>query len=43
MSEGNLLEFPTDYPVKIMGRPSPEFRARGFRCGFPLVENLDES
>ena len=23
-----LLEFPTDYPIKIIGRPSGEFRAR---------------
>jgi len=22
------LKFPTDYPVKVLGRPSPEFRAR---------------
>jgi uncharacterized protein len=24
----SLLEFPTDYPIKIIGRPSDEFRAR---------------
>jgi uncharacterized protein len=24
----SLLEFPTDYPIKIVGRPSDEFRAR---------------
>ena len=23
-----LLEFPTDYPIKVIGRPSDEFRAR---------------
>ena len=23
-----LLEFPTDYPLKVIGRPSAEFRAR---------------
>lgn len=23
-----LLEFPTDYPIRIVGRPSSEFRAR---------------
>lgn len=23
-----LLEFPTEYPIKVIGRPSPEFRAR---------------
>jgi len=23
-----LLEFPTDYPIKVIGRPSGDFRAR---------------
>ena len=23
-----ILQFPTDYPIKIIGRPSDEFRAR---------------
>jgi hypothetical protein len=23
-----LLEFPSDYPIKVVGRPSDEFRAR---------------
>jgi uncharacterized protein len=23
-----VLTFPTDYPVKVLGRPSPEFRTR---------------
>ncbi len=23
-----LLKFPTDYPIKVVGRPSHEFRAR---------------
>jgi uncharacterized protein len=23
-----LLEFPTDYPIKVIGRPSEDFRAR---------------
>jgi putative lipoic acid-binding regulatory protein len=26
--ETELLRFPTDYPIKIVGRPSDEFRAR---------------
>lgn len=26
--EPGLLQFPTDYPVKVLGRPSAEFRAR---------------
>ena len=25
---GELLVFPTDYPIKVVGRPSDEFRAR---------------
>jgi putative lipoic acid-binding regulatory protein len=24
----SVLEFPTEYPIKIIGRPSDEFRAR---------------
>jgi len=28
VSGSGLLEFPADYPIKIMGRPSAEFRAR---------------
>jgi len=28
VNEESLLVFPTDYPIKIVGRPSPEFRAR---------------
>jgi putative lipoic acid-binding regulatory protein len=27
-SETTPLEFPSDYPVKVMGKASPEFRAR---------------
>lgn len=27
-SNSTPLEFPCDYPVKVMGRSSPEFRAR---------------
>jgi putative lipoic acid-binding regulatory protein len=26
--ESELLKFPTDYPIKILGKPSPEFRTR---------------
>ena len=25
---GSPLQFPTDYPIKVVGRPSAEFRAR---------------
>jgi hypothetical protein len=28
VSDTPLLNFPTDYPIKVIGRPSPEFRAR---------------
>jgi putative lipoic acid-binding regulatory protein len=28
VNDESLLVFPTDYPIKIVGRPSAEFRAR---------------
>ena len=28
MSEADLLKFPTDYPIKVVGKPSDDFRAR---------------
>lgn len=28
MVSAPLLEFPADYPIKVIGRPSDEFRAR---------------
>ena len=28
MVSKSVLEFPTEYPIKIIGRPSDEFRAR---------------
>ena len=28
MVNESLLNFPTDYPIKVIGRPSDEFRAR---------------
>lgn len=28
VNESGLLHFPTDYPIKVLGRPSAEFRAR---------------
>lgn len=28
MSDGDLLVFPTEYPIKVVGRPSDELRAR---------------
>jgi putative lipoic acid-binding regulatory protein len=27
MSEESLLEFPCDFPIKVMGKDTPEFRA----------------
>ena len=27
MTDTPLLNFPTDYPIKVIGRPTPEFRA----------------
>ena len=27
VSDKELLSFPTDYPIKVIGRPSAEFRA----------------
>ena len=28
MAEGSLLAFPCDFPIKVMGRASDEFRAK---------------
>jgi putative lipoic acid-binding regulatory protein len=28
VSDTPLLSFPTDYPIKVIGRPTAEFRAR---------------
>jgi len=28
VSDTPLLSFPTDYPIKVIGRPTEEFRAR---------------
>jgi putative lipoic acid-binding regulatory protein len=28
MVDQQLLQYPTDYPIKVVGRPSGEFRAR---------------
>ncbi len=28
MVDRPLLQYPTDYPIKVVGRPSDEFRAR---------------
>jgi putative lipoic acid-binding regulatory protein len=36
-----LLKFPTDYPIKVMGRPSPEFRAHIHAIFLKHVPNVD--
>jgi putative lipoic acid-binding regulatory protein len=36
-----LLQFPTDYPIKIVGRPSDEFRARVHAVVLRHVPGLD--
>jgi uncharacterized protein len=36
-----LLQFPTDYPIKIVGRPSDEFRARVHALMVRHVPDLD--
>ena len=36
-----LLQFPTDYPIKIVGRPSDEFRARIHAIVLRHVPSLD--
>lgn len=36
-----LLKFPTDYPIKVVGRPSPEFRARIHAVMLKHVPNVE--
>jgi len=35
------LQFPTDYPIKVLGRPSDEFRARIHAIVLKHVPNFD--
>ncbi|HEV7716249.1 MAG TPA: DUF493 domain-containing protein [Steroidobacteraceae bacterium] len=37
----SLLKFPTDYPIKVVGRPSPEFRARIHAVVLKHVPNIE--
>ena len=37
----DVLQFPTDYPIKIVGRPSDEFRARVHGVMVHHVPTLD--
>ena len=36
-----LLQFPTDYPIKVVGRPSPEFRAHIHAIVLKHVPNVE--
>jgi uncharacterized protein len=36
-----LLQFPTDYPIKVVGRPSAEFRARIHAIVVKHVPNVE--
>jgi uncharacterized protein len=36
-----LLKFPTDYPIKVVGRPSAEFRARIHALVIKHVPNVE--
>ena len=42
-SETSPLEFPTDYPIKVVGRPSDEFRARVHAIMLKHAPDLDPS
>lgn len=37
------LKFPTDYPIKVLGRPSDEFRARVHAIMLKHAPDLDPS
>jgi uncharacterized protein len=37
----SLLQFPTDYPIKVVGRPSDEFRAHVHAIMVRHAPNLD--
>jgi uncharacterized protein len=37
----SLLQFPTDYPIKVVGRPSDEFRAHVHAIMIRHAPNLD--
>ena len=36
-----LLQYPTDYPIKVVGRPSDEFRARVHAAMLRHAPSLD--
>jgi len=39
----SLLQFPTDYPIKVVGRPAGDFRARVEAIVLRHVPGLDRS
>ena len=39
--DNSPLQFPTDYPIKVLGRPSDEFRARVHAIMLKHVPDLD--
>ena len=41
MSEADLLKFPTDYPIKVVGKPSDDFRARIHEVFLKHVPEVD--
>jgi putative lipoic acid-binding regulatory protein len=43
VSDPPLLNFPTDYPIKVIGRPTPEFRARIHAIVLRHVPGLEAS
>lgn len=43
MSDDSLLEFPCDFPIKIMGRDEADFRAAAIALVEAEVGKLDET
>lgn len=43
VSDSQLLRFPTDYPIKVLGRPTAEFRARVHAIVVKHAPTLDAS
>ena len=39
--DNSPLQFPTDYPIKVLGRPNDEFRARVHAIMLKHVPDLD--
>jgi putative lipoic acid-binding regulatory protein len=39
--EGELLKFPTDYPIKVVGKPTDDFRARIHAVFLKHVPDVD--